>query len=379
MNMSQKKKTYLSVFFLLCSVLVVSVTIIKNASLYTTKYNPQEYKKKYLNSQWRVPNSQTPISDVELYTYAGYEYIHGENPILVNPEHPPLGKYLIGVSIEIFENQHIMSAIFAIAVLFLIFITINGSTDSILLASLGVFLTVIQSIFLDQITHAPQLDIFHLFFFLLMSFFIIRFRKSNKVHELLFAGFSFGLMLSIKVFLQTFIIMSIFLIVVLIRKNNLKKDISNLVKMYLVAGLTFTATYFAYFVHGGTFFGFLGVQRWIFEFYKNTSIDMSQLFGTYILLVMFNKWKFWSEGYPVISYSGWTVFWPFLYAIGIILAFRNIFFKKNNDFVERYFSYWVILYSVSLAFIPVFPRYFVLLFIPIIISGALYAKNYLKG
>src|SRR3990167_3285667 len=59
-------------------------------------YDPVYWEKRYLESQWVNPMSKHPIGDHGLYTWAGWAYVHGENPILINGETPPLGKYFIG-------------------------------------------------------------------------------------------------------------------------------------------------------------------------------------------------------------------------------------------------------------------------------------------
>src|SRR3990167_1849764 len=109
-----KSALILSLLLLILSFFYLFSVILQNKKLYTEKFDPKLYEKKYYQSQWVVPNSKNIISDEDLFTYAGYKYIKGLNPILINPETPHLGKYLIGLSIVLFNNQRVMSLFIAL-------------------------------------------------------------------------------------------------------------------------------------------------------------------------------------------------------------------------------------------------------------------------
>jgi len=136
--------------------------IILNKQLYSKKFNFSQFEKKYYSSQWAIPHSKNVISDEDLYAYAGFKYIKGLNPIHLAPEVPPLGKYLIGASIYLFNNQRVASLIFTLLSLAVIYHLIYFSTKSNFASSLGVLLTTLNTLFTDQIIHSPQLDIFQI-------------------------------------------------------------------------------------------------------------------------------------------------------------------------------------------------------------------------
>ena len=46
---------------------------------------------------WKDPDLRV-MTDQGIYAWAGWLYAHGTRPDLVNPEHPPLGKYLLGAA-----------------------------------------------------------------------------------------------------------------------------------------------------------------------------------------------------------------------------------------------------------------------------------------
>ncbi len=92
-----KNKINIFSFLLLCISFFHIFFIAKNNFYkFTEKFDPKKYENKYNKSQYVISQSKNPISDAELYTYAGYQYIKGKNPLYLNAEHLTLGKYLIG-------------------------------------------------------------------------------------------------------------------------------------------------------------------------------------------------------------------------------------------------------------------------------------------
>ena len=67
----------------------------------TEVYAPQTLEQLYNRSQYVVPHSKNPISDAVVYAYAGSAHMNGSNPVLLNAEHPPHGKYLIGLLFQL--------------------------------------------------------------------------------------------------------------------------------------------------------------------------------------------------------------------------------------------------------------------------------------
>src|ERR1035437_8290101 len=61
------------------------------------------------------------VPDEFLYSCIGGALMRGKSPIFLNPEVPPFGTYLIGLSTVVFNNQHIIMVIFAALSLFMMF------------------------------------------------------------------------------------------------------------------------------------------------------------------------------------------------------------------------------------------------------------------
>ncbi len=204
MKKHKNKLTFIGVLLVVLSFLSVGYVLFQNKSLYTKRFDPVKFKTLYEQSQWRDPLSKKPISDETLYSYAGYQYVHGTNPILINSEAPPLGKYLIGLSISLFGNEKIINIILALGSLIMIGIYVFLESSSFFSSSIALLLTATSSLFIDQLIHNPQLEIMQVFFILAFLIFVKLFEKKHSLFLSIAAGISLGSFLSIKTFTYHF-------------------------------------------------------------------------------------------------------------------------------------------------------------------------------
>ncbi len=297
------------------------------------------------------------VSDSFLYSYVGYKYVNGANPSLLNPEHPPLAKYLIGYSIKMFGSEHILGIIIAFISLILVAVISFQIHGSLLFAGLALFLTSLFSLFLDQVIYGPQLELYQLFFFLLVVHLLLMELKTKKITFGIGAGIFFGLMLSTKTLLPFFLLFSTWIILSFWKQWKLIAIVIG------VGVLTFVLTYYQYFALGGTLRKFLGVQKYIVVFYGNASIPLLEFAGNYIRLIFTGFWKFWDTARSVSAYSGWNILWPILFFMGITRLKGDWQKNKRTHFLIIFF----ILYNAFVFIIPVFPRYLLLLYVPLII------------
>jgi hypothetical protein len=417
-------RTYLRILSFYCivfSIFFIVFQLLVNKPFITEKYNPAYSQARFENSQWNSStnlaearildqwalkngflgwgavhfdnkftslnikslkttlldlNEARKISDTELYSYAGYKYIHGQDPTLLNAEAPPLGKYIIGLSIVLFNNPVVLSIFFAVLSLPFIFLITKEISGSLLAASIAVLLTSVHSLFIDQMISAPQLDIFQLFFFVVFVYmFLLTEKKKNNV-LFIFAGAILGLFFSIKLSIVSFFLMNTSLLLYFIlKKENIKTTLQKLLLLNSMGGIVFLLTYSEYFLQHGTLKGFLSVQKWIFYYYSNSSIDLLKLLGSYIPLILANKWKFWSNGYSIISYDHWSVVWPIIYVLGIASVIQILKSLKKYDYRVKFPLSFFIVYSSVLCVITIFPRYLLLLFVPLhILIAVCFAK-----
>jgi len=382
------KKTIEKIFLLAAvSTFIINIVIpiASNWDKFTEKFNLKLYEKKYNQSQYMIPQSKNPISDEELLSYAGYKYITGTNPILINSDHPPLGKYIIGFFTVLFNNNRVVSLFFGLGNVFLIAIIINYLTRSLTLVFAGLTMLFLDSMFIDQIIHSPILDIIQVFFLLLYFYLFFIYQKTKKSLIILFLGVVLGCLASIKLYFPALILLAVSLLTMILNKKNIKQIFVFGLVVFLLAFLIYAATYSVYFLKGNSFRSFFGVQKWIFLFWKNNSIDTPKYYGSVIPLVLFNAWKVWWGDQPYIKYVNWTVFWPVFFILGfsssLLITVKYLTVTNQKKIINQenvFISLWVIFFTAYLCLLPISPRYLMMLFFPLYIIITLALGDFIE-
>ncbi len=355
--------------------------VYQNRSKFTEKFNVALYEKKYNHSQYVIPQSKIPISDEELLSYAGYRYATGLNPILINSDHPPLGKYIIGWFTLLTGNNRMVSLFFALANLVLLFLIVFTLTKSRFLTVLVFFFVSFDTVFLDQIIYSPVLDIIQLFFFILYSYIFLAWIKTKKNILLIPLGITLGAFSATKLYFPAIIAAGVSFLLVLVATKKFFKSSVQTFLMIVIAFITYAASYARYFMLGNSFRSFLGVQKWIFLFWKNNSIQVAKYYGNVIPLILFNRWKVWWGDKQYINFEHWSIFWPIFFILGIISViyfFTKGYPKNFYSYSSHFFSIWVAVFTIYLCLIPISPRYFMLLYFPIYILICLFIKSRFK-
>lgn len=303
------------------------------------------------------------ISDSTLYTYVGYKYATGTSPHLLNPEHPPFAKYLIGWSILIFGNavvgQHIAGLLLLGVVSWYAYIL----TGSGVRALFSAFVVSMFSLFEDQLVHGPQLELYQALFVLTFLAVHTLWLKKQKPLLFIFSCLTLGLALSTKTAAPFIILFSVYVVLthsIIFSKNKLY-GVKSALLLLIGAGVVFSLTYYAFFTQGNSIRAFLGLQKYIITFYQTSTIPLVEFFGNYLRLITTGSWKFWDEARTVSQYSEWNISWPLIIILSIVSSYRS-------HKIYPHLLIFLIIYHVFLFFTPVFPRYLFLLFIPSIIS-----------
>lgn len=369
-------------------ILVISIgsRVYSYKSEYLSKYNSKYWEDRYFRSQWVGPsgcnwdphiNPKTCvwddawyvahpvanykpmqrefIGDDGLYAYAGWEYIHGKDPTLLNAEMPPLGKYLIGLSILVFDNQNIFAIFSGILVLLAYFLLNLQIFKHKTLALLPVVLLSFEPIFYTQL-RAPFLDLLYLSLLLFTFYFFLK-------EKFLFSVISLGLMMATKASLGTFITVVATVMIYLFFYKKFK-FIKKFVFFLPVAFITFALTYFRFFWLGHGIREFLGVQKWIVNFYSEGA---KANFGSAWEMLIIGRWQTWWDKTIVIN--EWQITWPIIFLLSILLLYLMI--RKKYFHKCFLFLIWVFIYLSFLSTLPVFPRY-LLLVLPFLYSLSTY-------
>jgi len=374
--------------FLVVTAINVIVPIKQNLSKFTEPFNSKLYEKKYNNSQYVIPQSKNPISDEELLSYAGYRYATGLNPILINSDHPPLGKYIIGWFTLLTGNNRLVSIFFAMGNMIIIFFIVYFLTKSLLLSSFGILLLSFDSMFIDQIIHSPILDIIQVFFLLAYFLFLIFWIKKERLWQIIAMGISLGAMSSTKLYFPVFVVLATTTTTLILLKKSIKKILLLILSLTILTGLIYVLSYLTFFLKGNSLRAFLGVQKWIFLFWKNNSVQSYKFIGDALTLMLFNQWKVWWGNKTYIQFELWTILWPTFFITGIVSstyvlvnAVKMYFSKKakilKNDPLFQsaiLISLWIFFSTVYLSLLPISPRYLMILYFPIYIIIPLMIK-----
>lgn len=371
------KKFFFIILFII-SVVHLLFRIYEYRIVYTTPFDPAYTKLKFENSQWSTkpacenpdphinpytcvwddkwydenknnPNAidlkKNAIGDDVLYTYAAWEYINGKDPTLLNAEIPPFGKYLIGLSIVVFNNPNIfaiLSGIFAICAFYLLNITIFKSR---LYAFIPVFFITLEPLFYTQLQYT-LLDLLY-FGLLCLTLYLVIKKKFIR------SAISLGLMAATKSSASTFpIVVGITAVYLLLTKQY--KFLKTYVFTLPVAGLVFLASYSQHFLLGNTLIDFLGVQKWIINFYASGA--KGSLTAPWEILFTGKYANWWGQTSVV---NEWHIGWPILVVASTIATI--IIVKKHLTSPILLISIWTVIYLLFLSFVPIWSRYFLLI------------------
>lgn len=384
----KNKLNFISFLLILISFFHIFFIVKNNFYKFTEKFDPKKYENKYNNSQYVIPQSKNPISDAELYIYAGYQYAKGKNPLYLNAEHLTLGKYLIGFSIIFFNNQNIGTLIFIVLILLLFFKIIFLITNSAFLSSLGVLILSFDSSVYDQIKNGPLLDIYQLFFLLLIFYFLIKWKINKNNINLILIGISLGFFSAVKFYLVSFFILTTILVNFVINKE--KNIFKNILIILFFCFLSFNLTYIQSFILKTSLNNYLSSHKWIFNFWRYNALNNIDAKGNFLKLILFNRWKIWWNNKEYINYQYWNLSWPIFFIFCLITFYfhikkiiKKLFVNKktifsNIDFSLNLFSIWIFFYCLYLFLIPSYPRYLILLYPIIYLNILMFFAKILK-
>lgn len=360
----EKLKAILAFLFLSLILLRLGSYLYAHTSSFE-KFNPEVYQKAYLGST-HARKGGAPVSDYIVYGHAAWEYIHGKNPTLINPETPPLGKYLMGISILLFQRIAVGSVIFGLLSLLLVFLIGKIILRSTSLSLIPVALLTFEPLFIKQLDTA-LLETYHLFFILLAFYFFLLTQKKDlptgrQEKFFIFTSLALGGIIAVK-FYSTGVIIVLSWIVFLVLNKNYSALIKLLISLPL-AILVLMASYFKIFLEGESLRRFFGIQKWIFHFYSGGKFLVPP--GSVWQLVFLKKWVTWWADRRPLPAPDWQITWPVSIIISLelgIVGLINLLKPKNIlksialPKEAQILTIWVFVYLASLSFGIIYPRY----------------------
>ena len=204
------------------------------------------------------------FSDDKLYALAGWTYIRGASPDTINFEHPPLAKYLIGVSELAFMNHTMLGLVTSILTLIVLYLISRSILRTPIMGLVAPMLLSFDRMYIDFST-ISMLDIYATFFATLSIFLLM----SEKRFATPMLGITIGLALSCKwstVFL-VFIPPAYYVF-------NRKWQVLRFYPLVLLtAAMTYTMTYSVFFAAGHSFYDFISLQGMMIEFHQHRHFE----------------------------------------------------------------------------------------------------------
>lgn len=343
----KKNKIILAVFFICIPIFSLGKIVFDPRQHYFERYYTEEtYKqleKLYNGSQYRLKNPTSIIADEIVFRYASGAYIRGVDPILVNSEITPLGKYIVGLSYLWFQTESVVMLISTFLSLFALWLLGRQILGNVF-ALLPVALFSLEPLFRNQLFITPLMDIIQLPFILLSLYAFIR---KKFFWSAVFLGFTAATKSVVPAILLifTFVIFSL-------RSTKSIRFVFWLPVSFFILLLSYLRT----FLNGYNFWDFLGFQKWIL-FYQQSKLIFPLSFWK---LMFFNQWQTWWGDMAILKAEDWRLTWPVLVTVPFILILR----KKMPDPLFLLVG-WVLVYEIFLSFGVIVTR-FLLPLLPIL-------------
>lgn len=348
-------KRYVS--YLLISILFVHIALVlyTNRALYLSRFDADYWKDKFEQSQWGLPLSTRIIGDDGLYLSEGNRLIHGGDPTMVNAEVPPLGKYLIGGSIQLFGNGYWYGFLSTSFLLLMFFFLARYLFSDTFLALAATVLLSVDPLVANQFT-LTMLDTLHagLALSVILCFFKSLKKSPRSIYWTIASGVELGFFTNTKVpIFGPFL--GVLVIFFMIKQQKKLRDIT----FFLISAiLAYLVPYLPYFLLGHSILDWLKVQKWIFSFYLH-GVSGSNI-GSILTTIFMNR-------YQNFATRAWgpADFWSFIWPMSILSILLSWWILWKNSVTHQF--QWIVLASLGTGVfilyiaIPFWPRYLMLL------------------
>jgi len=321
---------------------------------YLYAYEERYSRNLFDNSQWRIPQSKRSIGDELLYQVASYELINHWRYFEINPEVPPLGKYLYGLSLKLTNNAFWANIPVYLLALWFFYLLTRELFKKIWQRNLALFLFVTQPVIFSQL-NTTMFDLPQLLSLLIHSYAVSKLINSPKRQLMLalLAGISAGAFVSLKI---GYLILFIFLAdgYFLIRQ----KKWQSLFIILAATLLVYPLTYLPYFLQGNSIIDFIKSQLWIMHFYADSKVPIDR---TLMPIAFFSGWyRGWSPGSNWSRSEDWSITWPILALVIFLKQLKASRFPKLRLNTISYLVFLFIAIMFAYWLIPFWTRYLVL-------------------
>jgi hypothetical protein len=305
-------------------VLMISLLPKQGAELFATwdENKKQEVGQAYANSQYVKGDAGQQINDGQLYLYAGLAYTQGQDPTTINFEHPPLGKYLWGISWHLFNNPHFLNVVVVVIILFTFFVLGERLKISVwlLICGQGLLVFILRPISLIYTLLDYQLLAWTLLFFL-----VVCDGKNQTWKKYAVIGLIIGAIMATK-----YPIPNIFpYLAILLQQAYVKKNWKILPFTFLTAGSVYLLSYWFYFTAGHNLFNWLQFEKYRLGWWTG---DRPLRWYLIWQLLFFGGVQSWWEQKKWHADDDWNIIFPVLFVLSVVMGSLISYcqLKKNN-------------------------------------------------
>jgi predicted membrane-bound dolichyl-phosphate-mannose-protein mannosyltransferase len=319
-----KDKLWWIILIMIIVKLVIHIFGHKNYFL--RSFDPAYFSDLYSKSQYVLgPASKGGIGDDGLYAFAGYYYFFQRGDVTdVNFEHPPIGKYLIGLSIFLFRNENIINIIYFLVLLYLIYKIGQRTLKSNLLAMISPLILSFDPLFSDHLLRS-QLDLpFSLFFITAIYYFLFSLRKEKFLY---LSFFFWGIAFSTRFFPLLIIIYFFLIVIVFIQKRS---AISALIKASLFIPFVYLFSHLSFFFYHPSLIEFIRHKKWMISWFTGTPIIVGNIWRNILTSQYFD-----STG-KLVTNEHWSICLPIIMILGIVSIRKTFFSNKNIELCVLY-------------------------------------------
>lgn len=344
-------------FFLILIFIRPFYTFYANINSFFSRGYSQNYeylKKTYYSSQYVNKVNPNVMPDQAFEAFLGGAFIKGINPILFVHEHPPLGRYIIGLSILLFDNDSTI-------ILFLILLSILGIyliakliLHNAFLSLLPVGIFVNEPLFLSKFQIAPLIEPIQLTFIIFSLYFFIKGAMENMYGRyFILSSICLGFVISIRFFILGAALAFAMILYFFIRKKFDRKFLIFLFSLPLSL-IVLILSYARTIQDGYSIFQVFSIQKYIFFYHKSKLMS----FFSFWDLIMFNRWHTWWGDRRILADSVWFLAWPVSMALSFLHFILAMIKKIELNKPEKIIILWIISYSLLLSVGYSTTRYF---------------------
>ncbi len=360
MKNEKLRKFLYGIFF---SIIVFAIFIQPILALYNQKgiLFPKGYSRihdylesSYYSSQYVKKINPGIMPDQTLESFAGGAFLKGMNPILIIHDQPPLGRYILSLSILLFDNPNTVMVLLFFLTGLGVFLIARIILKSMLISLIPFAVFINEPLFLSKLYYTPLLEPIQLpFIIFALYFFIQGIVKKSYVKWFILTSLMLGFVISIRFFILGAILLFAMVLYFLITKQLNKKFILFLLTLP-IAIFVLLASYTRTIQLGSSILHIFGIQKYIY-YYHNTQLSLPFSFWD---LLLFNKWHTWWGTRAITTDSQWIIIWPISMIFTLTYCLTGIFKKISISEPEKIIIIWVVAYSLFLSAGETSTRYF---------------------